>query len=290
MISQRDIVYATPQGLELKTRVYRHERGHEGRDANECPPAVISVHGGAWCNNDRSTAHLLDSALAQSGLAVFALDFRQGPQFKFPAASQDICAAVRFVRANAGALQVSVERLGLIGASSGGQLALLSALTPNAAHHLGTPIVNLPMAGPDGQPSQCAVGNSDVSFVAALWPVSDPLRRYKYAQDAGMDRLVESSLSYFGDEEQMHAASIQRILDDGEAQSLPAVWVAQPGADSNVPQAMTLDLLRAYQARGGSIHYAFYPEQPHAFTYEQHEAAQRCIADAAAFMWSEINA
>jgi acetyl esterase/lipase len=156
-------------------------------------------------------------------LTVFALDFRQGPQFKYPAASQDICAAVRFVRSNAHALGMDAERLGLMGGSSGGQLALLSALTPDAPHHTGTPIVDL-----GGGPVDAAAVNARVSFVAALWPVSDPLRRYLCAKSVGLEHLIESHGHYYEDEAQMHAASIQRSLDDGQAQSLPAVWVASP--------------------------------------------------------------
>jgi hypothetical protein len=53
---------------------------------------------------------------------------------------------------------------------------------------------------------------------------------------------------------------------------------------------MSLDLLRAYQAVGGAIRYACYPEQPHAFLYETHDTARRCVADATAFIWAEINA
>jgi acetyl esterase len=280
MITEDDIVYAAPEGLQLQARIYRDDE-----QASSESPAVISIHGGAWSRNDRATAHLLDRSLAASGLTVFALDFRQAPDFQFPCASQDICAGIRFVRANAPELNVNVDRLGLIGSSSGGQLALLSALTHGMPHHHGTSILS-----PGGEVLEIEPVSAEVCFVATLWPVSDPLRRYHYAKGVDMQRLVEAHENYFGSEQNMHMASIQRILDDGEMQSLPSVWVAQPGADSNVPQAMTLDLLRAYQARGGSIRYAFYPQQPHAFIYESHAVALRCIADATVFIQDEINA
>jgi hypothetical protein len=60
---------------------------------------------------------------------------------------------------------------------------------------------------------------------------------------------VANSLAYFGDEAPMRAASVPRILDDGEAQELPPLLVVQPGEDQNVPLEMTQYLMRSYQRR-----------------------------------------
>ena len=60
----------------------------------------------------------------------------------------------------------------------------------------------------------------------------------------------------------MHTASIQRVLNEGEACALPPMWVVQAGADENVPQAMTLDFLRALQAQGAPFGYVFTPTSP----------------------------
>jgi acetyl esterase/lipase len=84
----------------------------------------------------------LDRGLARAELTVFALDFRQGPQHKFPAAAQNITAGIRYVRANAPRFGVNPDTIGIVGSSSGGQSVLLTSLTPRQAEHEGTSILD----------------------------------------------------------------------------------------------------------------------------------------------------
>ena len=62
------------------------------------------------------------------------------------------------------------------------------------------------------------------------------------------------------------------------AESLPPLLVVQPGEDTNVPVEMTLDLLRAWQSRGGYIEYSFFPEEPHGFGHRDSPSTRRMIA------------
>ena len=43
-------------------------------------PLVVDLHGGAWCNKDRTTDAGTDEPLAKSGVVVVALDFRMPPK------------------------------------------------------------------------------------------------------------------------------------------------------------------------------------------------------------------
>ena len=249
------VVYGRAGSQELRAERYR-----AGDAALE--RAVVMVHGGAWTTNDRHTPAVLCQHLAAAGFTVFSLDFRDGRNGKHPCAVQDITAGVRYVRANADALGVDAERIGLIGSSSGGHLVLLSAIQPNIAAHRGTPIfVN-------GALRDAAEVSAAVRCTVALWPVSDPLVRFEYAQRVGRDELVTAHLRYYRDAAHMRQASVQRTLRDGEAETLPPLFVVQPGEDANVPRPMTRDLLREYEEAGGSLHYVFYPGLPHAFAYQ----------------------
>ncbi|MFT5390490.1 MAG: acetyl esterase [Gammaproteobacteria bacterium] len=271
-LTEQDLEYARPDGGSLLARVYQ-DRELDPRDA------VVSIHGGAWNKNDRTTTNVIDRALANAGLTVVALDFRQGPTHRHPAASQDICAGVRYVRRHAERLGIAADRIGIVGSSSGGQLALLAGLQPDLDEHRGTPIIGL-----NGEEESGNDISSALAYVAALWPVSDPLARYRYAQETGREELVQNHNNYFSSEDEMHAASIPRILDAGEARAFPPIWVAQPGADANVPQEMTFDLLRAAQARDVQVNYNFYPSQAHAFTYDDTPQARQCINDVIRFI------
>ena len=227
--------------------------------------AVIMVHGGAWTANDRHSPQVVCHSLAEAGFAVFSLDFRDGRNGKHPCAVRDITAGIRYVRARAEDFGIDAHRIALIGSSSGGHLALLSAIQPDIPEHRGAaPAVE----GAD----ELSAG---VCCVAALWPVSDPLRRLQHAIETGRDELVEAHFRYYRDEEHMRHASVQRRLGAGEAENLPPLLVVQPGEDANVPRDMTLDLIRAYQDAGGTVHYLFYPGLPHGFAYGESCATTR---------------
>jgi acetyl esterase/lipase len=156
-----DTPYARPGGLELLARIYR-PRG----DAATPRAAVVYVHGGAWARSDRTADAILCHALAASGRVVVALDFRQAPDHRFPAAVADVAAGVRYARAHARRLGLDPARIGLLGSSSGGHLALLHALRPAAPIAAGSPVV-MPDGSLDAEPR-----DASVAFVVALYPVA----------------------------------------------------------------------------------------------------------------------
>lgn len=276
-IEEMDVSFARPEGKELLARIYRP------KGAPAAPlAAVVDVHGGAWARLDRTIGAPHGRALAACGLVVVSVDFRQGPDHKHPAGSADVSAGVRYVRAHAHRLGVDPKRIGLIGSSSGGQLALLVAVKPGAAEHAGTPIVL-----PDGSLG-AAAGDDSVAFVVALYPVADPLARFRYVlarQDessppSGFDakRLIASHQGYFATEAAMAEASVTRMLAAGEARALPPVWAAQPELDDNVPAAITEAFVRAYRAAGGRIEVARFPGARHSFIQQPGPDTDTCIA------------
>src|SRR5215470_5441583 len=84
-VEESDTPFARPEGVELLARVYRPQGEPERPLA-----ALVEVHGGAWSRLDRTTGAPHCRALAASGLLVVALDSRQGPNHKHPAAAADV--------------------------------------------------------------------------------------------------------------------------------------------------------------------------------------------------------
>ncbi|MFN8027005.1 MAG: alpha/beta hydrolase [Acidimicrobiia bacterium] len=83
----------------------------------------------------------------------------------FPASVEDVDRAVRFVRADAGALGVDPDRIVLAGASAGGHLALLAAAAPGRYTAADLP-ADLQSVSPDVQGVMAFVAPTDlVTFV-----------------------------------------------------------------------------------------------------------------------------
>jgi acetyl esterase/lipase len=275
-VDEMDVPFARPGGQELLARIYRPQG-----DPAAPLAAVVDVHGGAWARLDRTAGAPHGRALAACGLVVVSLDFRQGPDHRHPAASADVAAGVRYLRAHTRRLGVDPRRIGLLGSSSGGHLALLVAVTPGAPAHAGTPIVL-----PDGALGATA-GDESVAFVIALYPVADPLARYRYAltrehepsTPGGFNAagLIAGHRGYFADEQAMAEASVTRILAAGEAKALPPAWIAQPELDDNVPASITEALVGAYQDAGGRVEHVRFPGARHSFIQRPGPDTDSCI-------------
>jgi acetyl esterase len=286
-VDEEDVPYARVAGLELLARVYR-PRG----EAAAPLAALVDVHGGAWSRSDRLSGAVHGRGLAASGLVVVSLDFRQGPDHKHPAATADVAAGVRWVRAHARRLHVDPRRVAIAGSSSGGQLALLHAVTPGAPEHAGTPIIG--PAGALGAPA----GDDAVTFVLALYPVADPLARYRYVLSRRAEppspsgfsaqRLIDAHHGYFTDEAAMAAASVTRVVSSGEARALPPVWLAQPELDDNVPAAVTEAFVAAYQMAGGRIERVHVPGARHGFIGTASADTSKAVAQMRQFIGAQL--
>ena len=90
-------------------------------------PCLLVVHGGSWQGGDSSQLPALNRYLAARGYAVAAINYRLLPDHPFPAAYDDVLAAVGYLKQHAAGLGIDPHRLALLGRSAGGQLALLAA-------------------------------------------------------------------------------------------------------------------------------------------------------------------
>lgn len=94
--------------------------------------AVVLVHGGAWRGGQRADMALIAADLAALGYATFTVDYRKGGASLFPAQYEDVAAAVRWVRVQAGDLNLVGRPVVLLGASAGGHIALMAAFDRHA--------------------------------------------------------------------------------------------------------------------------------------------------------------
>lgn len=113
---KRDVTYRTVDGEQLGLDVYQPAK--KGKDR----PAVVVVHGGGWTQGDKALFAQQSSQLAQRGFVAFSVNYRLAPAHPYPAAVQDVEAAVAWVRKHAKAYGVDPKRVGALGGSAGGHL------------------------------------------------------------------------------------------------------------------------------------------------------------------------
>jgi acetyl esterase/lipase len=117
------IAYASHDGVELAGDLYLPKGA-------KAAPALVAVHGGGWVQGVRAAFQYWGPYLAARGVAVFSISYRLATKGKmFPQAVQDVLAGVQFVRGKAGEFGIDPQRIGLLGASAGGHLAALAALS-----------------------------------------------------------------------------------------------------------------------------------------------------------------
>jgi acetyl esterase len=125
-----------PSGIELASVTDREIPGPAGpipvrvyRPAGDAPkPVVVYYHGGGWVlgsleTHDGTCRRLADGADA----VVVSVDYRMGPEDRFPAAVEDSYAALTWVAANAAELGADAARLVVAGDSAGGNLAAVTS-------------------------------------------------------------------------------------------------------------------------------------------------------------------
>lgn len=95
--------------------------------AQQPAPLVVVIHGGAWRGGDSQQLPALNWYLASRGYAVASISYRLMPRAHFPAAQEDLAAALDYLQEHANQLGIDSERIVLLGRSAGAQIALLAA-------------------------------------------------------------------------------------------------------------------------------------------------------------------
>lgn len=254
-IEETDVAYLHHGDDALLARIYRPE--------GDGPyPMLVDLHGGAWCNGDRTNNQFLCRAIARSGVVVASLDFRQPPAAGYPDVMADIHYGVRWLKAKAATFSGTASRVGIVGISSGGQQAMLLAMRPHDPRYSA---IEQPQASGHDATVQCVI---------LCWPVIDPLGRYHYGKEkvasgephpAHLPDVLPCHDRYWGSEEAMSEGSPLRILERAEIVSLPPALYLQGEEDQMHPRPHLEKFVPLYRERGGEIVLELYPGEAEGF-------------------------
>ena len=272
-VKPEDLIYAQRGARALTARIYRP--GGPGPWS-----AVIDIHGGAWSGGDLSDGAARDAALAEAGILVAAIEFRDGSD-GYPCSLQDINEAIRWLKASS--LGVRADRVGLTGNSSGGHLAMLAAMRPDDARYAALGRY------PGVDATVCCVG--------MLWPVINPLSRYRHARRARdqavpaawVGNIPERQEGYWKTEAAMAEGNPVMILERKESvRTPPALWIQgrpeDPPHDYRDPESAfggnePERFVHLYRAAGGSIDIV---------NVDQAQRAEQSIAPVVEFFRSQL--
>jgi len=240
-------------------------------------PAIIFLHGGQWTVGSRLGGGEMIEQLASSGLVVFSPDFRNASaSTPYPAAMQDVNLVTRWVRTHASEFNVNPDRLGGMGASSGGHLVTLSAMRPNDPMFRSLPIS----------------GSVDATFdyLVLVSPILDPYGRFMFAQETGRDDIVESTRTFFTPWQTIWDANPTAILERGESVLMPPALIIQGTADDNVTPFLQERFTQSYRAAGARAQLEIFQDQTHIFPIRPGADTDRAIAIMKDFIGDQLAA
>jgi acetyl esterase/lipase len=219
-------------------------------------PALIWIHGGGWESGDKRGGYsdTFGPMLASAGFVFFSVNYRLSHEAIFPAQIHDVKAAIRWVRANADALGIDADRIGVWGHSAGGHLAALAGTTgdlPELEGDSGTPGVSSRVHA--AMPLSPA---TDFRIIPQGWPYVEPRR--------AMEKLVGGPLQERA--ELVELANPSAYVDS----DTPPFQIVHGAADGVVPVEQAIALSEALTAARRDVSLEVLPGADHWFASPAH--------------------
>ena len=124
----RDVVFAEVDGQKLRMDLFLPAW-------RENCPLVVCLHGGGWCEGTYKQGG--GEWLVGYGFAVASVQYRLTGEAQFPAQVHDVKGALRWLRSQASRYRFDASRIGVMGISSGGHLAMLAGVAGNSPEQEG---------------------------------------------------------------------------------------------------------------------------------------------------------
>jgi len=198
-------------------------------------PVVILIHGGGFISGDKSKKNAQIQKLSTLGFVSASAMYRLSPDYRFPAAIEDIKLAVRFLKANADKYHIDPERIIVSGSSAGSYLAVMVGVTGNSNafsnHGLYTDF------------------NSAVRAVTAQSaPIAD-FTHAQYIERPTVKRLIP--LSYTDKKTMLAAMSPITYLDAND----PPFFLSHGDKDPVIPVSMSREFVKELEKINHSFEY-----------------------------------
>ncbi|WP_323815922.1 alpha/beta hydrolase [Cellvibrio sp. NN19] len=128
VIEHKNLTYVRYGSRELQLDLYIPKQPANS-PSDKRTPGVVLVHCGGWQAGYRTHLTPMAIELAKAGYVAATITYRLAPEAKYPAAVNDVKAALRWLRTNADQYHVDPTRIAVGGSSAGGQIASLTGMT-----------------------------------------------------------------------------------------------------------------------------------------------------------------
>ena len=215
-------------------------------------PVVVLVHGGGFETGGKGDVRFLVEVLNAAGYATAAIDYRLSGEALFPAAVQDVKAAIRLVRSIAPVHGIDPDQIAVWGLSAGGHLAAMAGVSGDQRTVL------------DGESSSDSSASSSVQAVVAWYAPTDFAAMDRQAIDPGgcpgvpdlHDPADSPESRWLGGAlddvpEVVRSATPAQYLD--AASVVPPFYLAHGDRDCTVPYGQTLEFADALRSAGADV-------------------------------------
>jgi len=245
----KDIVYAqTTDGTKLLLDLYLPKKQN-----NSPLPLIVFIHGGGWRSGSKDNCFAREQ-LVKYGYAAACVDYRLSGQAKFPAQINDIKAAVRWLRANAGEYNINPDKFGAWGNSAGAHLAVMLGVTGDVKELEG----NVGVTAYSSRVRAVVDWYGPVEF-SAIIPLKNKFQEYYEAATQLIGQPLESSPDLIS-----KASPLSYLTADD-----PPILIMHGVKDGVVPFQQSQTLYNALKQKGIDAIYDLYPENDHEFHEER---------------------
>jgi acetyl esterase/lipase len=212
-------------------------------------PLIIEIHGGGFFIGEKSgqIAPMLEGL--ERGYALASLSYRLSGEARFPAAVNDVKAAIKFLRANAARYNLDPARFATWGGSAGGNLSAMAATSGDVASLVDAALGN------------AAVSDAVQAAVDWFGPISFSTMdaEFKALGTSGAMGATNSSGSaeskYLG--KTIGTAEAQPLVEAASPQTYiskksPPMYIQHGTADRNIPITQSINFSKNLAAAIGA--------------------------------------
>lgn len=202
-----------PEDVEVRQMTDRL-RIYEPKTAGRKPlPALIYLHGGGWTFGSLNSCARFCGAVASGGnIKVIAVDYRLAPENPFPAGLNDCIESLKFVSSRCDSLGIDPDHIAIGGDSSGGNLAVATALAPECKGLLNALILFYPVT-------------------KAYTDGSDSWNRFGKGYGLDSEIMETFNRAYLAGESPRNPAVSVALCSDSDLERLPPTLLVAAGHD-----------------------------------------------------------